>query len=378
MRFLHTGDLHLDSSFCSSDILTADSRRDAQRHTLGRILELAKKEGCQMVLISGDLFDSKYVTPETEKFVKALFRQAQMPIIISPGNHDPYVNGSFYKSTDMPENVYIFSSSELQCFDFPELSARVFGYAFTSPSLTQSPLAGASVEKKENEVRLLCAHADLSAPISRYCPLTVGDITNLKIDYAALGHIHNRDIDDSKDGSTIRYCGFPEGRSFDETGDGGVFVVDCQPYGEVSCKRVPVSEQKYEICELDVSDCGERSEIAARIKREAEEISSEKRTHLRLLLSGCVEASELPDLSALEKELQGGSLLSLEIRDMTVPVADIASLRTDPTVRGEFYRALYSGLVADDPAVRERTALALQIGLAAIEGRRIAGGRKSL
>ena len=378
MRFLHTGDLHLDSSFCSSDILTADSRREEQRQTLGRIFELAKSEGCQAVLISGDLFDSKYVTPETEKFVKELFGKAEMPVIISPGNHDPYVNGSFYKSADMPENVYIFSSSELQCFELPELSAKVFGYAFTSPSLTVSPLAGAVAEANENEVRLLCAHADLSAPVSRYCPLTVGDITRLKIDYAALGHIHNRDTDDSKDGSTIRYCGFPEGRSFDETGDGGVFIVDCEPYGEVRYKRVSVSRQKYEICELDISECGERSEIVARIRRAAEENSSEKITHLRMLLSGCVDATELPDLSALEKELSTGRLLSVEIKDMTVPVADIASLRADPTIRGEFYRALYSGLVDDDPAVREKTALALRIGLAAIEGRRISGGKEGL
>lgn len=378
MRFLHTGDLHLDSSFCSSNILIANERREAQRRTFGRIFELAREEKCQMVLISGDLFDSKYVTPETRRYVLEVFSSSDIPIVIAPGNHDPYIAGSFYKSADIPENVYIFSSSELQCFDFPELATRVFGYAFTSPSLTVSPLVGARSDKEGDEIRLLCAHADLAAPISRYCPVTVGDISGLDIDYAALGHIHNRAVDDSAGGSVVRYCGFPEGRSFDETGDGGVFIVDCEVGGNVSYKRVSVSQQKYEIREIDISDRRERSEITALIRDTVAEISEDKASHLRLLLQGCVDCDELPDIKELERELTVGNVLSLEIRNMTVPVADILSLSTDPTLRGEFYRALYSGLVDEDPKVRERTALALQIGLSAIEGRRIIGGKDGI
>ncbi|MBQ8850200.1 MAG: DNA repair exonuclease [Clostridia bacterium] len=378
MRFLHTGDLHLDSSFCASDTFTADARRDEQRRTFGRIFELARAEGCRMVLIAGDLFDSRYVTPETERYVTDVFAKANIPVVIAPGNHDPYVNGSFYKSGRLPENVYVFSSSELQRFDFPELSASVYGYAFTSSALTSSPLAGVSADGGGMNIKLLCAHADLSAPISRYCPLTAGDISGLGITYAALGHIHNRDEDDSAGGSVIRYCGFAEGRSFDELGDGGVYIVDCEPDGEVNYRRFAVSGERYDIRELDLSGCCEREEIVGKIKREAEDVSANKNTHLRLLLTGSVEAEELPDLSELARALTGGRLLSLDIRDMTVPVADISSLRADPSLRGELYRALYSGLVSDDPDTREKTALALQIGLAAIDGRRISGGKESL
>ena len=37
----------------------------------------------------------------------------------------------------------VFSSNELQSFDFDELRVRAFGYAFTSPSLNISPLTSA-------------------------------------------------------------------------------------------------------------------------------------------------------------------------------------------------------------------------------------------
>ncbi len=378
MKILHTADLHLDSPFSSSHIFTADKRRNGQRQVLRRIFELAKAEGCQMILIAGDLFDGKYVTPETVAFVKSLFSEADIPVIISPGNHDPFVNGSFYKSEALPENVYIFSSSELQRFDFPELHTSVFGYAFTSSVLSESPLCGIDGGESDGGIRLLCAHADLSSPVSKYCPLTVGDISALGIDYAALGHIHNRDTDDSFGGSTIRYCGFAEGRSFDELGEGGVLIVDIDGEQGVSVSRRIVSAQKYEARELDISDCRERSEIISKIKAETEGAVGDKPTHLRLTLTGVSEAEQMPDLCSLEGELTNDSLLSLELVDTTIQGADVAALSSDPTLRGEFYRGLYSGLIADDAAARRKSALALQIGLAAIDGRKITKGGDEL
>lgn len=377
MRFLHTGDIHLDSAFCSSDAFAAERKREGQRRTLGRIFDLAREKQCGMVLISGDLFDSRYVTPDTEKYVRNLFERAEMPIIISPGNHDPYVSGSFYGKADLPENVYVFTAPRLQRFDFPELQTSVFGYAFTSPSLIYSPLAG---EKSDGAlpIKLLCAHADLDSPVSRYCPLTVGDITGLGISYAALGHIHNRDAEDSAEGSTIRYCGFPQGRSFDETGEGGVFIVDVSEEGVVTTERVAVSEHVYDDIEIDLSGLADCGEIVAKISEKVASCVAEKSVFLRVSLVGTADHDELPDLEALSERLVSNRLLSLDIRDMTVPLADIESLRADKTLRGEFYRAIYSGLISEDPKIREKTAYALRIGLAAIEGRKIFGDNEGL
>lgn len=377
MRFLHTGDIHLDSAFCSSDAVTSEKKREDQRRLLGRIFDLAREKECQMVLISGDLFDSRYVTPDTEKYVRTLFERAGIPIIIAPGNHDPYVAGSFYARTDLPENLYVFSSSQLQRLDFPELSVSVYGYAFTSQSLTYSPLAGENGDGALG-IKLLCAHADLTSPVSRYCPLTVGDITRLSISYAALGHIHNRDIDDSAEGSTIRYCGFPQGRSFDETGDGGVFIVDVSEDGSVSCDRVSVSEYSYEKIEIDLSGLADIGDVTARINEEILPYIGEKKLFLRVGLVGTVDRDQMPDTEELSERLVSDKLLSVEIRDMTVPLSDIESLRADKTLRGEFYRALYAGLISEDPKVREKTAYALRIGLAAIEGRKIFGDNEGL
>ncbi len=374
MKILHTADLHLDSAFCMGDVLRAEDRREAQRRLLTRIFACAEQEACDLILIAGDLFDSVCVTPETEELCLSLFRRATCPVVIAPGNHDPYGGVSFYRRDDLPEQVYIFNSSEVQCFEFPELGVRVFGYAFLSAVLQKSPLAGVEPPAPNGMRNLLCAHADLSDPLSRSCPLTVGDIVRFGIDYAALGHIHNRREDDSFGDTCIRYCGFAEGRSFDELGEGGVLIVTLEDGKSPVAERKTVSEQRYHKIEAELGGCADIQDVRERLGEVIASIEPQEGTHLRIELSGAVDADCIGDVAALSAELRGG-LASLELRDMTVPVADGAYLAQDPTLRGAFYRELYPRLVDENPEVRRQAVLALQIGLAAIENRRIPGLR---
>ena len=369
MKLLHTADLHLDSPFHSTDAYTAEERREAQRRVLERIFACAREEDCDLILIAGDLFDGKYVTPETEELVYRLLSEAARPVFIAPGNHDPYGAGSVYKKLERLENVYVFSTTEIQCFELETLRVRVFGYAFTSAALTESPLSVAEPPVKAGWTHLLCAHGDLNTPMSRYCPLTAGDIEKFEIDYAALGHIHNCE-GAAGDNPRIRYSGFAEGRSFDELGDGGVLIVTAEAGEPVRAERRVVSEERYRIDEVDLSEAAEPADIRRLLCRRAEAYEAQAGTHLRLLLTGTVAAELLSDLPALSEELRGG-LASLELKDFTLPIADARALSQDITLRGAFYRALYPRLIADDPAVRKQAAQALQIGLAAIDNRRI-------
>lgn len=370
MRFLHTADLHLDSPFASSNTFESEARREEQRAVLGRIFDLAKSEKCQMILIAGDLFDVKSLTPETERYVAELFENVGMPVVIAPGNHDPYMEGSFYSKTEFSDNVYVFSSNELQRFDFPELRARVYGYAFTSSALTYSPLNRQPPAIRDGCTDILCAHADISAPVSRYCPLTVGDIRAFGLDYAALGHNHNQIGDILSGDESIRYCGFAEGRSFDELGDGGVYIVDVEYGVAPKIERKNVSKRRYEIRELDISGCEDTSALKRDISNICSELENGKITFLRLYLVGNAEVGIVPTIEFLEREFETATL-KLQIKDMTLPIASVSALKNEISLRGAFYNALLDGLNNIDPEVRARNTLALQIGLAAIEGGRI-------
>ena len=337
---------------------------------LERIVRLAEEEACDMILIAGDLFDGKYVTPETAALACRLFGETKRPIVIAPGNHDPYVKGSFYQTAELPENVYVFSASELQCFFFEEWNLSVYGYAFLSAALTESPLNQGAIEPKGEGLRVFCAHADLTSPISRYAPVTEGDLLRGGFDYVALGHVHNPSELEAKLDPSIRYCGFAEGRSFDELGEGGVLIVTLEQGEPVRVESKSLSETRYLAEEVDLSGCGEAEEIRQRIAQAVACFAGEKKTHLRISLIGTADAALLGDVDRLAEEVKG-SLASLELKDLTVPVADGNALSKDVTLRGALYKSLYAGLIAEDPAVRRRSALALQIGLAAIDNRKI-------
>lgn len=370
MKFLHTGDLHLDSAFASVGVLTADARRAEQRDVLRRVFDCAREERCDLILIAGDLFDSIYVTPETKRFVGDLFASSPCPVVIAPGNHDPHGEGSFYRCEELPEQVYVFDSYNLQCFTFEHLKTKVFGYAFTSAALSRSPLSGEPPVGEDGYLHLLCAHADLASPVSRYAPVTVGDIVSFGIDYAALGHIHQPPEPQRVGSTEIRYCGFVEGRSFDELGEGGVWIVSLD-VGEKPCvERRILSRQRYEEAQMSVDGCDSQNELMGRTVSLLNTFSAQQKTHLRLTLTGSADPEWISRLMS-DVQMYRHGLASLTVCNETVPVLDGAALQKDVTLRGALYRTLYMSLIDDDPETRQTAARALQIGLAAIEGRSI-------
>ena len=368
MRFLHTADLHLDSAFCKLGALDSDAQRKRQRELLQRIFNIAKNENCDMILIAGDLFDTPAATPESAALSRHLFDQWKKPIFISPGNHDALVAGGFYKTAALPENVYLFTSEELQYFDVPELDVTVAGYAFVAPSLPRSPLSGEARLREESlKTLLLCAHTEIDTPTSRYAPITTAEITRHGFDYAALGHVHNPPVISDR----IRYCGFPEGRAFDEQGDGGVFIVDVDGYGNVEVTRKITSAQKFIRANISLDPSFDISEIKNAVIREVRKHSLD--THLRIYLEGIISSDMRINTETLSDEF-AASLASLEIIDETAALPDAAVLQKDPTLRGEFYRTLLPSLLSDDEQTRGKALLALRIGIAAIDGRRFSEG----
>jgi DNA repair exonuclease SbcCD nuclease subunit len=367
MRILHTGDLHLDSPFCAYGQKDADKQREAGRELLRRIFDCAKDEKCEMILIAGDLFDSRFVTPESAELFCTLVENCGIPVVLSPGNHDYYTENCFYSKirARLDDKLTVFSSPELQAFDFDDLRVRVYGYAFTSIALTKSPLSDAVSPEDNGYIKLLCAHADLASPVSRYATLTLAEIERFGFDYAALGHIHNRDEREDSDGR-VRYCGFAEGRSFDELGEGGVFVVDVD---EDSCeaKRIVLSSRAFFAAEVSIPTDAEG--VVARICNAIRSKQYPSGAHLRLTLTGTADSQTVKEIKSSQDMIRSEAGLEyIEIEDATLPIYDGKYLEKDVTVRGEIYRTLLPKLTSPDGAERKRAVLALKIALAAIDG----------
>ncbi len=368
IRILHFGDMHLDSPFSGVDASVGERLRAELRSLFCEIMAFASDYDA--VLIAGDLFDTGFVSPDTVSAVKRSVESCGRPVVIAPGNHDPYSSGSVWTLGKWPENAYIFSSESLDHFDFRTGGGplTVWGWAFTSDRLDVCPISAGLVPFRDR-VNVICGHADISSPISKYCPLTPAMIAGSGCDYAALGHIHKAPPMAVYGRTLTSYCGFPEGRSWDEPGNGTVVSVAFEEGGTPSIEKIVTGHHRYEIITADVSGEDSDTGVGAKLAGMASGYSN---ASIMFRIEGAVPPDYAPDagrIASYVRDVCGRDDLSVTVRDFTLPVYGAEYLESDMTVRGEFYRSLLPKLGSSDAEERGTAAEALRIGLLALDGR---------
>ena len=373
-RIIHTADLHLDSPFSLLDANKAMARKAELRGTFSNIIAIAKNDNANMVIISGDLFDSEFVTKETIEFMNSQFSSVPFcKFVIAPGNHDCFSDKGAYSKSVFPKNVFIFNRPELQFFNFPDIHVCVYGWAFVKEDMDKNPLVH-SINTDPDCINILAVHADTSSSSSKYCPISEEDIARSNCTYAALGHIHEG-TEVRKAGNTYyAYSGCPEGRSFDECGKKGVISVDFEKnnFGRwvptFSYKRV--CKRRYEKFNLDITAIGSKEEVLAKIKHEMAKQSLGSDTLLRIVFTGTVDQNVVEASKKISAEDLG--TYYLEIKDRTIPLVDEQELLKDITIKGALYRELLPKIKSSDPEESESAKQALIYGLAALSGSDVA------
>ncbi len=367
VKVFHMADAHLDSPFSISSPAESEQRRIQLRGAFSSAVFFAKCEKIDIFLISGDLFDARFVTKDT---VDAVMRDfASLPsckFFISPGNHDPYNDTSVYKNYVFPDNVHIFSGSR-ECVRIPELETCVYGIGFTANEYISSPVAGYGKLDREM-INILVCHGDMTGG-SKYGPVTAHDISASGFDYVALGHIHEK-TEVLKAGDTYyAYPGCLQGRGFDETGHKGAY------YGIISKGKAEMywkqfSVKRYEWIQCDVSGASNKSEALGIIRPMLSGFSAD--TALRITLLGTVKGAFI--LSQADFGESNALPYRIEIIDKTIPEPDISALEKENTLKGLFYR-LATDKLKETPSENEeeKTKInnAIKIGLAVLDGRDI-------
>lgn len=369
LRIFHTADLHLDSPFSSLPPSVSEKRRDELRQVFIRMMQSAADEHVDLVLMPGDLFDSGYVSMQTLKVLQAGFETLKCPVVICPGNHDPYTPQSIYATGKFPSNVYIFRDEAPSCFDFPDLGIDIWGAAFVRGLMENPPMVRIPTLSGD-KIHILCQHGDTRNLLSKKCPLNPRDIAYRGFTYAALGHIHVPGKPEVLSGTTVAYSGCPMGRSFDEPGWGGALIVTIDSNRRVTLESRRYADKRYMVERLDVTGLDSDADVAGRVQQLIESKNYGSETSLRVILTG--EVAPTAQLSAAGiARIVGAGPEYIELRDETLPVFDAGYLENDMTLRGALYRELLPLLRDGDSSQRIVAADALRAGLAAIDGRTI-------
>ena len=370
IRFLHCSDIHLDAPFVGLSPEKSDERRRELRSTFMRLMQYVRDRGVNVVLISGDLFNSRYATNQTAETLIREFRNCPETVfIIAPGRSDAYLDNPIYTSGRLPSNVYVFAEDRLSRFDFDEWGVTVYGWAMTGRERMENPLYEKTVDDV-SRINIVCGYADLDGEIdSPDCPVSSTDLERFGADYYALGS-HHEGSDFAKIGESIySYSGSLECTGFDAPGIGGanLIVVDYKDDElAIDVKRVSFGHLRFVTEQMDIEGVNAQNEIVNRISRRISEKKYGQETALRVELTGKVDPY-FPIPQSLESDAFG--LYYFDLVDKTLPLYGTDHFLRDMTAAGEVYRQMLPLFESEDEEERLTAARALRVSLLALEGK---------
>jgi len=353
MKVLHSADWHLDAPLRQLSPERAAYLRSYLLRLPRQAAMACREQGCQLMLLSGDIFDGPY-TPESLEAVRSALEAVEVPVFIAPGNHDCYGANSVWERENWPSNVYIFKKQELSAYRLPSLNCRVYGAGFTSmdcPGLLGGFRAGG-----EEQYALMVLHGDPSAPDSDYNPVTAAQVRDSGLDYLALGHVHTP----GRFGAGAGMCawpGCPMGHGWDETGTKGVLVAELEQ--EASIRFIPLDVPKFYDLELPVGEDA-ASALAELLPGGGSE------DFFRVKLTGESRGVNLEELYQIF-----GEYPHLKLVDETQKQANLWENAGQDTLEGLYFRLLRDAAENADSRTRADLELTAKISRQILQGREV-------
>lgn len=335
MRIIHTSDIHLDSPLTTR--LPADKVRERRRELLqgfSRMVDEARQIKAAAIIIAGDLFDSDRASRRAmDTALDIIESSPDIAFFYLQGNHEGDSLSLFARP--LPENLHTFGK-EWTYYAAGDLT--IAGRSEIREGMFES------LDLPGETKNIVVLHGELRDRTAY--PETIGlkDAAGKNIDYMALGHYHSHTSEAIDDRGAAVYCGTPEGRGFDETGDKGYIVID------TSAERIkysfrPFAKRRLHILPLDLTGAvrpAEISERAARALRAVPECDM-----VRLELCGRYYPPLWKDTDSLMREYED-KFYYFEIKDSSRIAINPEDYKHDRSLKGEFIRTVSADSTLDE------------------------------
>ncbi|MEO8457388.1 MAG: metallophosphoesterase [Chloroflexota bacterium] len=363
MNILHTADVHLDRAYSGAGMTAsiASARRQELRDAFRRFIDLALELQVDAVTIGGDLYEHERSTPDTGNFIAGQFaRLGAIPVLVSPGNHDPVAPDSLWRRTVWPANVTIFQEPRLQPHRLAD-NVTVWGAGHDVPDLRDNLLEGFRVPAEGTHV-LLFHGSDLHAvPEGKlaHCGFMPDDVARSGAAFALLGHYHGARVYER-----YAYPGSLEALDFSEAGQHFALRLGVGD-GVARPELLPFGSVRYVTQTLDVAGMTTSDDLRAGIAA-----LGDRDAIVRVLLEGALQSDVELDVPALYNACVE-RFRFLDLIDRTEPAYPLESLAMESTTKGAFVRLMQSRVANASGEEREVAELALRLGLQAFERREV-------
>jgi len=214
-KFIHVGDIHAGKTLHNL------SRNDDAEYAVSQIIDFAKKENVDFVLLAGDVFNQ--YNPDTEA-IKIIFdfmikelNALKIPIVMIAGNHDGHAFLDSYKTLAKYANMHLFIKPNSQDYVISIKNTNIICVPYVShkyltkitdenqsteyASKMESFINALIQKAPKNTFNILLSHmmtrnakitkSEYENTVSEFFAVNLNNIENLKyIDYVALGHVH--------------------------------------------------------------------------------------------------------------------------------------------------------------------------------------------
>jgi len=299
VKFLHTADWHLGIKYKQLGNKAREAR-DIRLKTVGKLLEIARDNNVDFILVAGDLFDSNHVDRSLVSAVsKMISKVVPTPVYILPGNHDPLGRDSLYNDPvwENLDNLTIFHKAEP--LDLGNVT--IYPCPVSQKQSKDDPTQWIDAKSNDtNHISIGVAHGNLQVGFidDANFPIDPQRTEKSGLDYLALGEWHSLfEQRDSKGITRTIYPGTPETTKFGEDISGKAVIVEIDAPNAIP-KITPIdvgtlSWQKQKRKIYSLSD-------ANNLESDLENIPKPENNVISLKVKGVTDQETISYLSQLE------------------------------------------------------------------------------
>lgn len=306
MRFLHTSDWQLGMKAAHVGEVAARLREE-RVVALGKLVEVARENKVDFVLVAGDTFEDNGVDRALVQKVADILSGFEAPVYVIPGNHDPLVPGSVWEHPVWRSTDKVVVLREEEAVEIPG------GVLYPCPAREKhsgkDPTAwirageaqGIQIGMAHGTVEGV-PHEELDYPIARDAAIRAG------LDYLALGHWHSTATYAAPDESVrMAYSGTHETTKFGERDSGNVLVVEILSAGAPPViTPIRTGSLLWKVIEEDLREPGD----LVRVRSEIESLGNPASTLMELRITGLLAAEDRGEMARIEEILSSRFLFS--------------------------------------------------------------------
>lgn len=310
MKFYHTADIHLGAVPDRKESWSRQREKEIWENFY-RLLDRAKSENVDLVLICGDLFHRQPLRRELNDLNYHFSKIEPVRVVMIAGNHDYISENSLYRDYSWSSNVRFLASSTCEYVYLEDLNTCIYGCSYHMREKTEpiyDSLRPEKVNARFDSLPKDCCHILMAhGGDDKHIPIDEKKLAQNGFDYVALGHIHKPRLSFEQN---LAYAGALE--PIDPNDEGIHGFIEGQTRGsEVSFHFVPFSKWSYVTLRVKVHSAMSFEEMKDVIRSGMKELEKDQEGQ-QLIYKVILEGTKSLDLVWDEDEINAlGNILSL-------------------------------------------------------------------